>query len=493
MILVGLRRTLNVLLNPVPAALAAILLAVLIFDAFPADSIFYHLPFSVRSLYLPGFPDFANYMEGRYQGFPSLWRFFLGPGLIWENPRLFIVPNLVALGLLAYGCRRILALPLALVACCCLCFPIALYGFGSSAQDFFVNAMVLLASLALFQSSAGLEGNQRKPRWFGRWDLIGFLCLALAANVKFQGLFMAIVVIAAAIVFRFKDIGFMTGGASKPRNSQLVVATILGLLIFLQPILNTSRFGNPFYPIGILGLPGPEPRVDTPIQYLPKIPLLYNPLAYIVSVSEIDPIVRSMAGFSFTRSWNNHNKPKPEYQPVFPDYPAVVTGGSNGLLFVVLFAGACFSVYPSGRKAPLELTPLLILRRRLLLTSMLFMFLPQSMELRYYLVSLFTPALVAVGGNATKTRQVMRWLVVAGLWYAMYNPYLQPLYFWIRTGEWMSARGMMSPDLYRFLPPLQKCLEKYELWGGTSPTGHQRTITEIQTSLTCHFRFLQQR
>jgi hypothetical protein len=278
-----------------------------------------------------------------------------------------------------------------------------------------------------------------------------------------------------------------------PRKSQLIVATVLGLLIFLQPILNTSRFGNPFYPIGILGLQGPEPRIDTPIQYLPKIPLLYNPLSYIVSVIEVDPIVRTKAGFSFSRSWNNHNKPKPEYQPVLPDYPWIVTGGSNGLLFIVLFAGAFCSVYPSGRKAALELTPLLILRRRLLLTSLLFMFLPQSMELRYYFVSLLIPAFVSVGADATKTRQLMRWIVVAGLWYALYNPYLRPLYFWIRTGEWMSAGGMMSPDLYRFLPSLQQCLEKYQLWGGPSPTAHQRTIPEIQTSLTCHFRLLQRR
>lgn len=490
---VSFRRVLNLALHPLPAALTAVLLSLLIFDAFPADSVFYHLPFSVRFLGVPGFPDFTGYLEGRYQGFPVLWRFLMGPGLFLNQPRLFILPNLFALGLLVYFCRRLLRLPIALVICSCLAFPVALYGFRASVQDFYVNAMALIASLALFQPSAGFDSEKRKPCWIGGWDLIGLVCLAMAANIKFQGLFLAITIIAAAIVFRCIDIRLQSTGSMPLRKSQAVVTLALILLIFFQPLLNISRFGNPFYPVSFLGLPGPEARIPSAIPYIPKFPFLSNSLSYVVSVLEIDPVIRTKDGIAFTRSWNNHNLPKPGFEPVYPNYSWIVTGGSNGLLFLTLFIGAVLSVSSFGRRVPLIKTPLLILRRRLLLGSLLPMFLPQSMELRYYMISLFVPALVAVSGEATRLRQLMRWLVVAGVWIAMYPDFLQPVYFWIRTGEWISARGLMSPDLYSLLPSLESCQEKFRQWGGQSPTGPHQTVVEFQKSLVCHFRLLQHR
>jgi hypothetical protein len=484
----GFRRVLNLLLHPVPAAIMALVLSLLFFDAFPADSLMYHLPFSARYLHLPGFPDFANYLEGRYQGFPVLWRILLGPGLAWNHPRLFIVPNLLGLGLLIYCCRRMLGLSAALVICCCFTFPVALFGFRSSLQDFFVNTMGLIASITLFQSSSGLDGDLRKPHWIGRWDLLGLLCLALAANVKFQGLFMAGLVLTAALVFRCRDLGLRGGVAFPPLKRQLALAAIFIILIFTQPLINVSRFGNPFYPVRVLGLSGTEQPTSSTIQYIPRLPFLTNAASYLVSVLEIDPIIRSKAGLSFTRSWHNHNQPKPEYQPVHPEYLWILTGGSNGLLFLVIFVGAFVSVYGWRRGANLQLTSLLILRRRLLITSLFFMFLPQSMELRYYMISLFVPAVVAVSGDATALRLVMRWVVVACLWLTLLTSFLQPLYFWARTGEWTSARGLLSPDLYGRLPTVQQCVEKRRLWGGFISTAPDRTSGDIQTSMACHFR-----
>ena len=488
MTLASLRRILNLLLHPLPAAVTALIVSLLLFDAFPADSMMYHLPFSARFLHLPGFPDFSNYFEGRYQGFPSLWRILLGPGLAWNHPRLFIVPNLFALGLLVYCARRILGLSAALVICCCLTFPVALYGFRSSLQDFFVNAMVLTGSISLFRPSAGLDGDQRKYHWIGRWDLLGLLCLALAANVKFQGLFMAVLVLTAALAFRWLDLGPSDGAKLPLGNRQLSLAILLTMLIFTQPILNVSRFGNPFYPVRLPGLRGTEPPTSSPIEYIPAIPLLKNAASYVVSVLEIDPIIRSKAGFSFTRSWHNHNQPKPEFQPVHPDYLWILTGGSNGLLFLALFVGAFLSTYGLKQAAHPPLTPLLVLRRRLLLSSLLFMFLPQSMELRYYMVSLFVPALVAVGGDPTTMRQLMRWIVVVGLWLTLFISFLRPIYFWARTGEWTNSRGLLSPDVFGRLPSVEQCLEKRKLWDGLISTASDRTSGDIQASIACHFR-----
>jgi hypothetical protein len=484
-----LRRFMNLLLDPWPAAISALLFSLLLFDAFPADSLMYHLPFSVRFLDLPGFPDFSNYHQGRYQGFPALWRILLGPGLVWNHPRLFIIPNLAALGLLVYCSRRILRLSAAMTICCCLAFPVALFGFRSSLQDFFVNVMVLIASLTLFQPALIVDGDIRRPQWISRWDLLGLACLAMAANVKFQGLFMAVLVLMAAGVFRLQDLGFRGHGAVPAVKRRLVVAVLLIGLVFTQQILNTARFGNPFYPVSVLGLNGTEKPTASPIQYIPRVPLLTNAASYLVSVTEVDPIIRSEAGFSFVRSWHNHNVPKAKFFPApgeYQDY--ILTGGSNGILFVTVLIGALLSVFCRGDGAQAHSTSMLILERRLLGTSFLFMILPQSMELRYYMISLFVPALVSVAGQPSALRQVMRWTIVAGLWFVLTVSFLQPLYFWTRTGEWISARQLLSPDLYRKLPREEQCQDYRRLWGGPIIQSSNPTVGEAQAAIGCHLR-----
>ncbi|MEB3302859.1 MAG: hypothetical protein VKN56_12905 [Cyanobacteriota bacterium] len=487
--LTSVRRLLNRLLHPLPASIAALFLCLLIFDAFPADSLMYHLPFSARFLHLPGFPDFTNVTEGRYQGFPSLWRILLGPGLAWNRPRLFIVPNLLALALLVNGCRRVLGVSAALAIVCCLTFPVALFGFRSSLQDFFVNAMVLVASIYLFRPFARAGGDPLKPTtWIRRGDLLGLLALGLAANVKFQGVFMAVLVLGATMFFRWREWSSGDVEPLRPRRGPAVLATLLAMLIFIQPLLNVSRFGNPFYPVRTLGLSGTEPRTSSPIQYIPRVPLLTNAASFLVSVTELDPIIRSEAGLSFTRSWHNHNLPRKKYLPASTDYPWILTGGSNGLLFLALLLGAFLSVFGCNGIPSLTLKPDLILRRRLLVVSLLFMILPQSMELRYYMSTLFLTALVAVSGDPTRLRHLMRWLVVAGLWYTLVFSFLQPLYFWSRTGEWISARGLHTPDVYRGLPSQQQCLAKRALWKGSISKQPDRTSEDVQDALACHVR-----
>jgi hypothetical protein len=484
MILTVLRRLLSLVLHPLPAAVTAVGLSLLLFDAFPADSLMYHLPFSARFLHLPGFPDLSNYFEGRYQGFPSLWRILLGPGLAWNHPRLFILPNLFAFGALAYCCRRFLGLSAALVTCLCLAFPVALYGFRSSLQDFFVNALVLTAAIILYRATVSFDNHSRKSKWIDDWDFFGLFCLALAANVKLQGLFIAVVVLVTGVAFRSYEFCRNGRNAFPVMNRRTAAAAILVMFVFLQPIMNVSRFRNPVYPIRLPLLGGPEPVYSTSIQYLPQIPLVTGPLSYIVSVLEIDPIIRSKAGFSFVRSWHNHNQPKPEFQPVPPQYPWITTGGSNGLLFLVILVGAFLSVYPLAWTGSLDMTPSLLLRRRLLLTSLLFMFLPQAMELRYYMTLLFIPALVAVSGQASWLRQLMRWIIVAGLWLGLLSSFLQPLYFWSKTGEWISARGLLSPDVYSGLPAKEQCIQRY----GPTSTALDRTKADVPTLMACAIR-----
>jgi putative effector of murein hydrolase LrgA (UPF0299 family) len=483
---VGFRRLLNVLFHPLPAAIFALCLALLLFDAFPIDSLSYHIPFASRFLQLPGFPDFTNYFEDRYQGFPVLWRLFLGPGLIFNHQRLFVLPNLAALSLLIYCSRRILFISAPLIFCCCVAFPVAIFGFRSSLQDFFVNVMVLVALISLLQTLPAIKVTGENPRWLNWWDLVGLTCLALATNVKFQGLFMAILVISAATFFRLQDASKTCKRLRRPARLKLILMSILLILILAQPIHNLLKFGNPMYPIKFLGLPAPEARMFSPIQYIPKVPFVANAASYLSSVLEIDPIIRSKAGFSFKRSWHNHNSPKDGYKPNAADYPYVVTGGSNGLLFFSLFTGAFLSVYQLRSNA--SVTPVLILRRRMLLTSLGFMWLPQSMELRYYMSALFVPALVAVSGDKTQLRQFMRWIVVAGVWFVLMTSFMLPVYFWARTGQWIRSDGLLSPDIYRNLPSSQSCLQKYKTWDGLISNNSGGKPSEVQASMGCYFR-----
>jgi hypothetical protein len=118
------------------------------------------------------------------------------------------------------------------------------------------------------------------------------------------------------------------------------------------------------------------------------------------------------------------------------------------------------------------------------MTSLLFMFLPQAMELRYYMMLLFIPSLVAVSGQASRLRQLMRWIVVAGVWLGLFASFLQPLYFWSKTGEWVNARGLLSPNVYSRLPARIECIQRY----GPTPTELDRTKADVPTLMACAMR-----
>ena len=70
----------------------------------------------------------------------------------------------------------------------------------------------------------------------------------------------------------------------------------------------------------------------------------------------------------------------------------ILTGGSNGLVFLAVLFGALLSAYGREKGDQLQDLSMLTLKRRLLVSSFLFIFLPQSMEMRYYMITLFVRA-----------------------------------------------------------------------------------------------------
>jgi hypothetical protein len=443
-----LRQTLAAILHPLPVVLLAIFLCFLLVDAFPADSIHYHLPFAIRAFHLPGFPDYSGLKDSRYVGFPWLWRLMLAPGLALDRPRLFLLPNLLGLLLFVQVCHRYLRLARPWAACCCLVFPVALFSFRTSLQDFFVNTMVASAMLILLYPLARSD-HQRNVQLFSWNDCFALLLLALAANTKFQGFFMAVIVVASTLFFRWREVqSFRLQTLVSPRVKVVGCALVLMFAISFQPIANTIQFRNPFYPIAVAGLPGDIKATNSPIQYLPRVPLVFNAASFVVSATEIDPIIRSQAGWSFQRSWHNFNKPKPEYLSATANHPWVMTGGSNGLVFILLAVIACYVAFLAQDGCSDDLNAGNIYRRHLLLTCVPLMFLPQAMELRYYMVILFVVSAVALSGSIPRFSALTRSVVVVALWFALIPSFLAPIYYRLRTGSWSLDRGLLSPDPY---------------------------------------------
>lgn len=178
----------------------------------------------------------------------------------------------------------------------------------------------------------------------------------------------------------------------------------------------------------------------------------------MVSSTEVDPIIRSEAGWNFQRSWHNFNRPSPQFFDKKANHPWVLTGGSNGLIYLGLALGALITVLSRPTfNHQLSEHSLLIVQRRLIGVAALFMFLPQVMELRYYMAILFVTALVSVSSERVRLRMIMRWLVVAGLWFILITEFFRPAYFWYRSGYWSADRGLLTPDPYARVTPTIDC------------------------------------
>ena len=126
----------------------------------------------------------------------------LGPGMMLHAPRLLFIPNLIALLMLCWSARTHLKLHWAVTIVAALSIPVVLYGFASSMQDFFVNACAAAGAISVFSYHSGFTDRPAKTL------IPGLLMLALAANVKTQGLILATLVLALAVIFLVCEHGF---------------------------------------------------------------------------------------------------------------------------------------------------------------------------------------------------------------------------------------------------------------------------------------------
>jgi len=447
-------------------AILALIFSLLTFNAFPGDSLMYHLPFAIRFWHLDSWPDFTGYFEDRYQGFPILWRILLAPGLFFREPRLLILPNLLALAGLCWTARKYLFLSWPASILACLCFPVSLFGFASSMQDFFIGCTALSGALALF--SANLQTSQTETK---RAFLVGLAMLALSVNVKLQGFLLGVVILFLAAIFSFSGPqslfpwrqGFHWQALRfrvKNNFRFLVTLVLLLCLIVAQPVSNLYRFQNPFFPISFGPFKGSEGSNISTIPYVPVIPVLYNGLTFLSSSLEIDPILRSAPGIFFRRSVHMQNPVESARQPADQfGNRWVITGGSNGILYAFILTGAVLSLWRNRRLPGAEIThrqrTVATIHFRLMLSFLVTLFLPQTLELRYYMYNLFVPCFVVISSPSRNLQRWMSWAMLAGTAFALLSAILVPFYFWIRTHIWLHE--ITSWDVLHARPSLQVC------------------------------------
>lgn len=441
---------------------AALVIGVALFRAWSWDATAYHLPFAARQLDLSKYRNISPLINERYQGFPVLWRYALAPGLIFENPRLDIIPNLIGAFTAGAVLRKLLHVNLFLGIAATLCFPIAYLGFASNYADYFTNCFVLAGALLL---SHWMFFFCRKMEHQKTGSLItGLAFLAIASNTKVQGFFLSVIILAATVAYGWllgivtpeQDHADVTSDTPpSPRTerpkwwslrlNQLVIAIILTTLIFIQPIVNFTRFQNPFYPIHTLGFKGPQAQYSTPLEYLPRIPLLSNALSHYLSASEVDP---------YLLPGGTNIPPQTRSLGMYSNTREIRTGGSLGIVYLALlfiFALNTWKVLRSG----IITTHAQSLSIFLPLVSVATAILPQSLELRYYMVSLFV---ISVGSLVNPLnnylRKAARIIILIGVIASVYHLGLY-------------GRGLIETDqrfnLKAELPTSTECIQKGRL------------------------------
>jgi len=441
------------------AGLLSLLLAAVFFDAYPYDILAYHGPFAAVATGLPRLSRYgmSSFMEHRYQGFPPLWRWLLAPGLGLGLPRLLLLPNLLALLVLIGTCRRCLRLPWPPSLATALLFPIALFGFRTPYQDFFVGALGTAAVLLLIEALRqwAESGQGAGSAW------LALPLLTAAALTKYQGLFLAVLILGLALLAALL-IGRRQRSLAAWRNGPVPVLLLAVLLCSLHPLHNLISLHNPFFPMDVGPFAGPELKSsnETP-AYTAGLGPLSTVLNHWLSASELDWIARGVVP-----SYNlDQARAQTQYGGLLDPRSLTAdirTGGSFGPAYLAAMAGYLLALGQAVRQARLGqgLSPqgwaLLGVAPVLLLGAGL----PHSHQLRYYLSLLLLPALTALGwGWPRGPRRWIEALLLALLAVSLLLTFTQPLHSTLkglRRGE-----GLRYAVLYpsRDLPSAATCLQ----------------------------------
>ncbi len=240
------------------------------------DSGYYHLPFAARSwgILPPEVFVFHPANAARFAGFPLLGERL--QGLLWRVTGRPEAANLVALGavvLFAWFLRRRFGVPPHLGVLGLLAVPLVQTHASSAYVDLPSNAA--LAALVLLAIGAFASDEPVSTSTL----LLGASLAAVAANMK------ALSHPIAGLAFAVLAVRFLR--ARRTAASLALVALCLPV-IFATPLANLAAHGNPYYPLrmSLLGhaLPGVEAAYSSSPPWLASAP---RPFRFLCSLLEI--------------------------------------------------------------------------------------------------------------------------------------------------------------------------------------------------------------
>ncbi len=347
------------------------------------DTWLYHLPFAAR---LSGLVDRTSYAftaanEARYEGFPVLIEW--AQGLLWRLSGRVECANFVSLaavGGVAIALRSWFSVPWHFTLLAMVAIPLVQTHAAACYIDLPANAC---AALFVVTTLKGLA-RQRAPSHLG---LLGAMALAAAvANARFQ-------LVPVVGVFGL----LLTANALRQREGRLTRLLILvasAPVVFATLLRNLLLHGNPAWPMELPGFAFPfaEPAYASSPDWLSAAP---RPMRFVASILEV-----GLDGLETHRRWSID-------QWTEPTRPGLRLGGFFGAYVVVHLValaagwvrGYLHYVYGAG----------------FMVLTVLVSLLPQSHELRYYMVWMITLVCLNLIVWVPRTPRSMGFLSVGAL------------------------------------------------------------------------------
>jgi hypothetical protein len=402
-----------------PAVLALVIVSAFSRPLFYWDSWAYHLPFSAL-LWDIGDASrvfvLGEEMRWRYEGFPLLAE--LVQGALWKltgSIKATALINAVALAAFVLAAGKSLRLSVPLLTFSTLAVPLVALHATSNYIDLFVGVCVCFQALAAVKLLAACRGLtpvlpgfvlpgsvpglmlgrppfvapiplRTKARAPHAWWLAAYVAAAAAAgNSKFNGLILSFAISAFVLAYLFIDRRALGGPRVKVAACTVALACILAAATSER---NAWRFGNPVYPVDtrVVGvhLRGPDSEYRNYPDYTAPLGVLARPANWLLSISEIDWIVRGV-DHDYTLDLATGDKPG--------RYGPARTGGDWGALVIASVLLALVLAVLARRRNAAALRSHRSLLALFAWLSVATAFSPQSHELRY---SLHWPLLLMV-------------------------------------------------------------------------------------------------
>ena len=450
-------RTIKIL---IAAILCTLFLSLVYFDPFIYDVLAYHAPFSgiLNNIDTLNGHSLSPFLSERFKGFPALWSYLIAPGLKYDLPRLLILPNALILLLLIIVSRKVDNNPWFLPLTSTFLYPIALFGFRSAYQDFFVG-ITLLISIIVFSGSIYGKIRSSSALW-------GSLCLFVASLVKYQSLisaFLTILAISIILVLKRNHLH-----PKVVTNNALALLTSI-VLISIHPTINFVRFKNPVYPIQAGFFVGPEKNYTSSPVYTNVFGPFKGPLNHISSATELDWLFRGVkikynidSAHSQRQEGGLLDRRKFFGDGVESDTGIVRTGGSFGPTYSIVLVGFIITALKNWRSnysdnsksiTPLDAYDLFVC------VYLFNLFSPQAHELRYYLFLLFLPAYYFLSSLWRQNQRIYIYICLILTLVSLVLNFAQP----IKTT--LIDRGFVYAKLYpiRDLPSVKQCKQSKEM------------------------------